>query len=325
MHPRKQAAAALLLLGFLAAIIFVSLHGGFGRAQSAEINDALNPKHTPTISDQSANNAKRSDDGKLQRNPDSSGTTLSNSSFFESNDHISSPPPLPGKKGIGMTLYPENWRLHLDLIKTLNVSWNYSWGAHRIATQPSYIEFVPMIWGRYAVLEQLVGDIIPEFEAKRIHRFLTFNEPDNSKQSNIAVKSVIDDYWPVLENAKIPMSSPAAIHPLGNWSREFCKHAEVSCLRMDYTALHWYGPANLTTFQKNMIEAYELYGRRPILLTEFAVADWDAKTPEENRVRREMLLGRDDSSYKPLLPHSWHSILLTHSFPHSLDDSPTPH
>lgn len=305
-NPEKQAVAALLLLVSLAAIIGVIFRGGGSRAHSAGINDfifeeeTLIPKNTSTVS------------GRFN-------TTQSHCSSLELNDQISTPPPLPGKKGIGITLYPENWRLHLDLIKMLNVSWNYSWDANRIAAQPNDIEFVPMIWGRYSVLAQLVNDIIPEFKAKRIHRFLTFNEPDNEKQSNVAVKRVIDDYWPVLENAKIPMSSPAATHPLGNWSREFCEYAEASCLRMDYTALHWYGDANVMTFKKNIIEAYELYGRRPILLTEFAVADWDSKTTEENKVRRRLLLGGSDYSSRPLLhSHCCHSLSLARSLAHSL-------
>jgi hypothetical protein len=38
------------------------------------------------------------------------------------------PGPLPGKKGIGMTLKKENWEANIKRVKKLNVSWNYSWG-----------------------------------------------------------------------------------------------------------------------------------------------------------------------------------------------------
>jgi Glycosyl hydrolase catalytic core len=258
------------------------------------------------------NKMRHSLDGSAAKTDETTTQTLSSHCSSRLDKQIPEPPPpLPGKKGIGMTLYPETWQLHLELIQMLNVSWNYSWDAKRITFQPDDIEFVPMVWGRFDILPQLERNIIPEFKAKRIHRFLTFNEPDNKKQANLAVEQVVDDYWPLLESANIPMSSPAAIHPSGNWSREFCKHVEANCLRMEYTALHWYGPANVTTFKRNLIAAYGLYGTRPILLTEFAVADWDAKTLEENRVRR-----KKDCLLASLLYKN--SMELTHLHFHSL-------
>ena len=39
-----------------------------------------------------------------------------------------------------------------------------------------------------------------------------------------------------------------------------------------------------------MIEVYEAYGRRPLLVSEFAVADWGAKSIEENSHSKESVL-----------------------------------
>ena len=59
--------------------------------------------------------------------------------------------PLPGKKGIGLTLRdegePGSWVENLPKVLALNVSWNYSWNRVRIPQQPDDIEFIPMIWG----------------------------------------------------------------------------------------------------------------------------------------------------------------------------------
>jgi Glycosyl hydrolase catalytic core len=92
-------------------------------------------------------------------------------------------PPLPGKKGIGFTLRADNWKVNVERIKQLNVSWNYSWDSKRIAAQPDDVEFLPMIWGSAGGVERvnrkLEMDILPEFKANRVHRLLPFNEPDN--------------------------------------------------------------------------------------------------------------------------------------------------
>jgi O-glycosyl hydrolase len=88
-----------------------------------------------------------------------------------------------------------------------------------------------------------------------------------------------------LEKVNMPLASPSVAHATGNWTRTFFQEADKKCLRMEYTAVHWYGGANAQSFKQTMIEAYEDYGKRPLLITEFAVADWDAEEPRENKVR----------------------------------------
>lgn len=146
-----------------------------------------------------------------------------------------------------------------------------------------------MIWGSAGgserVNRKLEQDILPEFKANRVHRLLPFNEPDNPDQSNLAVDTVVNDYWPLLEKVNMPLASPSVAHATGNWTRKFFEEADKRCLRMEYTAVHWYGGANAQSFKDTMIETYESYGKRPLLITEFAVADWDADEPHKNKVR----------------------------------------
>lgn len=184
-----------------------------------------------------------------------------------------------------MQLKPENWETNLPRILALNVSWNYSWGSKRIEQQPDDIEFIPMIWGAWGedgVRRRLTEDIVPEWNAGRIKRYLSFNEPDIAKQSNLPVDTVIG-YWPTLQEVNIPLATPSVGHPLGSWMKDFMARIEEECFRVEYTALHWYGNANANKFKSDMIEAFHLYGERPLLITEFAPADWQADTVEANR------------------------------------------
>ena len=72
--------------------------------------------------------------------------------------------------------------------------------------------------------------------------------------------------------------------------RDFMKVADQRGYRMDYIGVHWYGSPSPTAFKRRMIEVYKAYGERPLLITEFAVADWSAKSPNENSLKREDVL-----------------------------------
>jgi hypothetical protein len=53
--------------------------------------------------------------------------------------------------------------------------------------------------------------------------------------------------------------------------------------RVDYIGTHWYGGTNVKAFQDKMRRIYEKYGKRPLLITEFAPADWKARSTDANR------------------------------------------
>lgn len=200
------------------------------------------------------------------------------------------PPPLPGKKGIGFTLRDEgekgSWIENIPKVVALNPYWNYSWGSKRIETQPDNIEFVPMLWGAWGetgFIENIVSDIYPQIESGQAKRVLGFNEPDYKPQSNIPVQKAVS-FWHILEDIGIPLASPSVAKATGTWMLDFMEEAEANCLRMEYIALHWYGAANADEFKNQMRVAYQLYGsRRPLLITEFAPADWSADIPEANK------------------------------------------
>ena len=218
---------------------------------------------------------------------------------------------MPGKKGACFTLRDKvNKRgrkpdavENAARIKALNVYWNYTWGGRRSAAQPADIEFVPMVWGAWdkqKLKNYLATAVVPEIQAGRAKRLLGFNEPDKKKQANMTYKQALK-YWPLLESMNVPLASPGCANTeginddtaqgvKGTWMRDFMREVDKRGYRVDYIAVHAYHGTSAKHFKAKMKRIYEKYGRRPLLITEFAVADWKAKTPEKNRYSQAKVL-----------------------------------
>jgi len=210
---------------------------------------------------------------------------------------------MPGKKGIGLVLkvksnQPDESTLQLNLkrILALQLSWNYSWNSVRVPEQSPCTEFVPMIWGargggegEAGIRQKIEHDVIPQYKSGLVHRLLAFNEPDVKTQSNLSVDQVIS-YWPILQESGIPLASPSAGHALGDWMQQFMTKVKSNGLRVDYVAMHWYKNPNPERFKSDIMEVYHRYGKRPILVTEFAPADWTACTSNENKYTPQQVL-----------------------------------
>jgi len=214
---------------------------------------------------------------------------------------------LPGKKGICFTLREPgeqgSWKENVPRVKAVNAYWNYSWGIQRVTAQPANMEFLPMAWGAWKTgdLENdLARHVIPQIKSGKVKRFLAFNEPDHRDQANMSYMDALK-YWPILESLKIPLCSPACANTegidddsvqgvTGTWMRDFMNEADERGYRVDYIGTHWYGSPDAASFKAKMMRIYEKYGGRPLLITEFAPADWQAKTPAENRHSSESVL-----------------------------------
>lgn len=210
------------------------------------------------------------------------------------------PPPLPGKKGACLTMRPEgqpgSWVDHMPRLISLNPYWSYSWSSTPVTAHPSDIEFLPMLWGDYGNLTERISQIMAMDPPPR--RILGFNEPDHLKQSNIpvarAVKKWTQSVVPPVQldgtmRKTISLVSPSPAHPGDEWMRSFMAAPGVS-ESIDWVGVHWYRGPDVAKFQTDMEEYYNLYGRRPLLLTEFAVADWTAGTVEENKYSSAQVL-----------------------------------
>ena len=213
---------------------------------------------------------------------------------------------LPGKKGICFTLRDPSktkngtWKQNLPKVLACNSYWNYSWATSRIDLQPEKIEFVPMTWGAWgeeAFRKDLQTNVVPHIKSGSTKRLLGFNEPDKKEQANMSYTEALK-YWPMLEKLGVPLCSPACANPLsdvddstqgvrGTWMRDFMKEADKRGYRMDYIGVHWYGSPSPRAFKERMVEIYKAYGRRPLLISEFAIADWSAKSLVQNAHSKE--------------------------------------
>lgn len=201
---------------------------------------------------------------------------------FSGNENpVISNAPIPkalGKKGACWTITTP------DLSKKLSESkvyWHYSWGTTLSSLLPDNVEFVPMTWGKWGVNDALVAKLKDLKSTGKIHYLLGFNEPDGAQQANMTVDQAIA-LWPMLEKVGVPLGSPATVDPTGDWMKEFMQKASDKGLRIDFVTVHSYGGNSSTSLINKMQEVYNLY-RKPIWITEFAVADWSATSPLTNK------------------------------------------
>lgn len=214
---------------------------------------------------------------------------------------------LPGKKGIGYALpVTDNPRAtpaendaarkaNAQRIAALRVSWNYSWNMHLVDEQPEGVEFIPMVFGGTPMqapdaprmlAEQLARAVEPGIRAGRVKRLLGPNEPDRKEHGNLTVEQTLA-LWPAMEALGVPLCSPSCANTEGtdakdaanqgtggNWMPTFMHEAERLGLRIDYIGAHGYPGPNASGFKVKLRRIYEKYGRRPLLITEFGVADW---------------------------------------------------
>ncbi len=182
----------------------------------------------------------------------------------------------PGKKGFGIALKNEPaWR---EKLKELGVHWFYTWGAGDMLEDiPPGIEFVPMQWGKWGCNPEAMQRL----KASGSKTLLGFNEPDQKEQANLAVEQALE-LWPLLESTGLRLGSPAGVHPDGEWMTAFMQEAKSRGLRIDFITVHSYMGISSSHFLQRLEKIYRLY-KKPLWLTEFAVADWQARQDRPNR------------------------------------------
>ena len=190
----------------------------------------------------------------------------------------------PMKKGIAIHQRTYDWSEKVAAVKPF---WSYSWGSKRSLFQPNGIEFVPMIWSG-SINEELAEYLRTQFAAGEIKYLLGYNEPDGEQQANMSVDRALE-LWPQLEATGIPLVSPSPVHYDNEWMIEFMRRAGETNLRIDYLAFHWYGGTDAQYFLDLLDRVYEKY-QLPIWITEFAPADWEANSRDNNRMRPEWVL-----------------------------------
>lgn len=192
------------------------------------------------------------------------------------------------KKGVCLTTKGAAAAVWKEKVAALKPSWHYYWGWELPEKEPLGVEFVPMIWGCRSVDEALDEKLAALTRASRPRHLLGFNEPDAKEQANMPVALALQA-WPKLMKTGLRMGSPATVHPDNEWMKGFMKQAAEKKYRVDFVCVHWYGGPNAASLIKKLEQVHQLYGK-PIWITEFAVADWNAKTRAANKHSPETIL-----------------------------------
>jgi hypothetical protein len=155
-------------------------------------------------------------------------------------------------------------------MQTLGLSWYYNWESSTNCPNVG-VPFVPMVFGDWCSGSSTCPALPTGLAANGNQYLLTFNEPDNSSQSNMSVARAVQ-LWPYLEATGLQLSSPAVTSGSSGatWLASFMSQANQLGLRVNFLALHWYGdcsnPQNLINYLAGMETSYGL----PEWLTEFS-------------------------------------------------------
>lgn len=188
------------------------------------------------------------------------------------------------KKGVCMVARADGKWMHVA--QGVDARWFYSWGGDRPANMPPGLEFAPMIWG-YWGNDQGIAKVMDEAVKNQAPAVLGFNEPDNKTQSHVSVDKALD-VWPKLMRPGMRLGSPGCVHPDGEWMKQFMLGVEQRKLQVDFICVHSYGGTNLDGFIHQLENVHRMY-KRPVWITELAVADWGAKTRGANHYKPEQI------------------------------------
>lgn len=198
------------------------------------------------------------------------------------------PKPPYASKGIGMPRFNGFGFKQLD---SLDLDWFYNWGPRYPDLRPASnqgAEFVPMIWGRGSLDRNGIEQVRSEVPWTGAEHLLGFNEPDHDGQADMSVSTAIR-LWPQLQQAGLRLGSPAPVQALGDWLQEFMDRAAAKDLRVDFVAMHSYIPPKADSFLTTVQKLHERYGK-PVWITEYAVADWDATAKSPSRFTEKEIL-----------------------------------
>jgi hypothetical protein len=195
------------------------------------------------------------------------------------NDSTNNPSKGSGKKGADFSTNMQYGAWNADVL-ALKPFWFYTWGKDLPNGSPQNCEFVSMFWGADDVTTNNIATVKKLKDDGKIKYILGFNEPNNSGQSKMTVPQALK-LWPQLESIGLPLGSPAADWPTNKWIYDFLDSCKIQNKRVDFIAVHIYNSLDENIYLNTIKEVYNKY-KLPIWITEFAPADWGAKTMAEN-------------------------------------------
>ncbi len=173
-------------------------------------------------------------------------------------------------------------------IEALNVGWHYNWTPTWKGKKIKDTPFVPMIWANNQWSTPALKDLRVAKSKADESPLLGLNEPDGKEQANMSVAAALA-FWPQLEKTNRRLGSPATVHPDNEWMKSFIKGADEKGYRVDFICIHWYGQNDADKFIERLEAIHKLYDK-PIWITEFAIADWSAKSSKDIEHRPQDVL-----------------------------------
>lgn len=195
--------------------------------------------------------------------------------------------PKPRKKGLCLSAKKRSPQKVAKFLKAVDARWVYNWNIEPPEILPDGLSFVPMIYNGRSVSKEAIARVKSKAKVRGYKELLGFNEPDAKSQGDTSVEQALDA-WPKLESTGLRLGSPGCVHPDNDWMKAFMKGADERGLRVDFICVHSYAGPGVDSLVKRLEQVHALY-KRPIWITEFAVADWEAKTPAENRHKPERI------------------------------------
>ncbi len=186
----------------------------------------------------------------------------------------------PRKKGLCLTTKKRPPQELAKFLKSVDARWLYNWNLVPPDALLAGVEYIPMIYGGSFGVDKALARLKSQPTVRGRGELLSFNEPDHHKQGNTTVEKALEE-WPKLEATGLRLGSPACVHPDNEWMKAFMKGVDERGLRVDFICMHSYGGPNADSLVKRIEQVHALY-KRPIWITEFAVGDWKAKSPEAN-------------------------------------------
>lgn len=182
-----------------------------------------------------------------------------------------------GLKGTGLTLTS---RKRVAQLHALNLDWFYTWG-HSLPRASPIPGFVPMVWGASRVRRDVLNEVDDQKDRGQTENLLGFNEPDLRGQADLSPAEALRS-WSKLQKTGLRLGSPAPVNAMGDWMKTFMEGVSAKDLSVDFVCVHAYLPPKADGFLRHIEEVHEYYGK-PVWVTEYAVADWEATTKQPTR------------------------------------------
>lgn len=168
-------------------------------------------------------------------------------------------------------------------VQAFAAQWYYGWSLNKSSFPDQ--QFIPMTWGKGSCTDANVKYLV---ERNDVDHLLSFNEPDNSSQSNIPVIDTAIQRYKIMQKTGLRLGAPVTEQDntfgTGKWLTNFMAQAQLQKLRIDVLPIHWYDWGNqtnngttdsltaekvFTRFVSFVEKVHQAYPSLPIWVTEY--------------------------------------------------------